>query len=172
MIAVWVEFGIWLFSIHLFNVVVVEKAHQLHQALLQTTTLTTTNFLDDVPDPINQYVRYVVRAIPNDPVMGESNSNELAFTRNANFYFPTAFTPNNDQLNDGFIVSGQYIVKIKMTIFDRWGVVQFSSEKNEPWDGTSSGKPMPASAYIWKVDITDRANRTFSQEGTIALIRN
>ena len=150
---------------------ILEK-YDIQGVLIQSTTQATTNFVDDVPDPINQYVRYVVRAIPNDPAMGESKSNELPFTRNANLYFPTAFTPNNDQLNDGFIVSGQYIVKIKMTIFDRWGVVQFSSEKNEPWDGTSSGKPMPASAYVWKVDITDRANRTFSEEGTIALIRN
>jgi gliding motility-associated-like protein len=112
-----------------------------------------------------------VRAIPNEVAMGEGNSNELVFIRNANLYYPTAFTPNSDNLNDGFVVQGQYIVKIRMSIFDRWGVLLYSSDKNEPWDGTSNGKPMPASSYIWKVDITDKAGRTFSEEGTVALFR-
>ena len=153
------------------NTYVLEK-YNLKGTLIQSITLTNNTFTDDVPDPINQYVRYVIRALPVDAAMGESASNELTFIRNANLFYPTAFTPNNDQLNDGFIVSGQYIVKIKMTIFDRWGAAIYSSEKNEPWDGTSNGKPMPSSTYIWKVDITDRADRTFSEEGTIALFRN
>ena len=84
---------------------------------------------------------------------------------------PTIITPNNDNLNDGFQVRGQYIVKMKLVVFDRWGVALFVTEKNEPWDGSSNGKPMPSSTYIWKVDITDKAGRTYSQEGTVALIR-
>ena len=48
----------------------------------------------------------------------------------------------------------------------------FASEKNEPWDGTRDGKPMPASTYVWKVQITDQAGRTFFKEGMVALIRN
>ena len=149
---------------------VLEK-YGLNGALITSTTLTDLVFLDDVPDAVNQYVRYVVRAIPNDPATTAALSNELTFIKNANLYYPTAFTPNNDALNDGFIVSGQFIVKLKMTIFDRWGSAIFSTEKNEPWDGTSNGKPMPPATYVWKVDINDRAGRTFSEEGIIAIIR-
>lgn len=149
---------------------ILEK-YDLQGGLILAITQTDTTFVDSTPDPDNQYLRYVVRAIPNEVAMGEGTSNELVFIRNANLYYPTAFTPNGDNLNDGFVVQGQYIVKIRMSIFDRWGVLLHSTEKNEPWDGTSNGRPMPGSTYIWKVDITDKAGRTFSEEGTVALFR-
>ena len=104
--------------------------------------------------------------------MTNSVSNTVEFIKNANLFYPTAFTPNGDNLNDGFIVSGQYIVKINLKIFDRWGALLYASDKNEPWDGHRDGKPLPASTYVWKVEITDLAGRSFSQEGTVALIRN
>lgn len=151
---------------------VVDK-YNLQGGLIQSVTkaASDTTLLDDAADPDNQYVRYVVHAIPNDPAMGEALSNEVEIIRNSNLYYPTAFTPNNDGLNDSFSVNGQYIVKLKLIVFDRWGVALFATEKNEPWDGSSNGKPMPPSTYIWKVDITDKAGRTYSQEGTVALIK-
>jgi len=149
---------------------VLEK-YDLQGLLIQSVTQTDTVFLDDTPDPDNQYVRYVVRAVPNDPARADGLSNEKVFIRSSNLYYPTAFTPNKDNLNDGFIVQGQYIVKIKLSVFDRWGVLLFSTEKNEPWDGSSNGKPMPPSTYIWKADITDKAGQSYSREGTVALIR-
>lgn len=150
---------------------ILEK-YDLQGGLILSVTQTDTTFLDNAPDPVNQYVRYVVRAVPNDPTLGEGVSNERVFIRSSNLYYPTAFTPNKDNLNDGFIVQGQYIVKIRLTIFDRWGAVLFSTEKNEPWDGSSNGRPMPASTYVWKADITDRAGQNYSREGTVALFRN
>jgi hypothetical protein len=47
----------------------------------------------------------------------------------------------------------------------------FSTEKNEPWDGNSNGRPMPPSTYVWKADITDKAGQNYSREGTVALMR-
>lgn len=149
---------------------VLEK-YNLQGALIQSVTQTDTVFLDNAPDPDNQYVRYVVRAVPNDPARPDALSNEKEFIRSSNLYYPTAFTPNKDNLNDGFIVQGQYIVKIKLSVFDRWGVLLFSTEKNEPWDGSSNGKIMPPSTYVWKADITDKAGQNYSREGTVALIR-
>ncbi|MDZ4716352.1 MAG: gliding motility-associated C-terminal domain-containing protein [Cytophagales bacterium] len=148
------------------------RKYDLAGALIKTVTQTDTVFVDDLPDPINQYVRYEVTAIPNEGGTPISLSNGLEIVKNANLYYPTAFTPNKDNLNDGFIVSGQFIVRLNLTIFDRWGVLLFSSDKQEPWDGQSNGKTMPPSVYIWKAEISDRAGRTFSKEGTVALIRN
>jgi gliding motility-associated-like protein len=151
---------------------VIEK-YNVNGDMLQTIILTPTDtvFLDDAPDEENQYVRYRARVRANDPALTSAYSNELEFIRNANLYAPTAFTPNNDLLNDSFQVQGQYIEKIKLRVFDRWGALVFSTEKNEPWDGSSSGKVMPPTTYVWKVDITDKAGRTFTEEGTVALIR-
>lgn len=148
------------------------EKYNLEGKLIKSFTLTDTTFVDDQADPANQLNRYLVRPQPVEIGVTASVSNLVEFIKNANFYYPTAFTPNGDALNPSFIVAGQYIVKMNMTIFDRWGAVVFTTEKNEPWDGHREGKPMPASTYIWKAEITDLAGRTFSKEGTVALIRN
>lgn len=149
------------------------KKFNLQGNVLESTTLTDLTFLDNIPDAVNQYVRFVVTANPNEVGLTPSISNEVEIIKEANLYYPTAFTPNNDALNDGFLVSGQYIAKMNLSIFDRWGAMIYSSAKKDlPWDGKSSGRTMPASTYIWKAEITDLAGRTFSREGTVALIRN
>ncbi len=150
---------------------IVEK-YNLSGTLIKSFAVSDTTFTDDQSDPNNQYVKYDVKAQSNDAGLFTSASNAIEFIKNANLYYPTAFTPNGDNLNDAFTVSGQFIVKMNLKIFDRWGALLFSSDKNEPWDGHRDGKPFPASTYVWKAEITDLAGRSFSQEGTVALIRN
>jgi gliding motility-associated-like protein len=149
----------------------IEK-YNVSGAVVKTFTTVDTTLVDDTPDAINQLVRYVVKANANVNGITASVSNFVEFIKEANLYYPTAFSPNADALNDGFRVSGQFINKMNMKIFDRWGGLVFATDKNEPWDGSREGKPMPASTYVWKVEITDQAGRTFLKEGMVALIRN
>ncbi len=149
----------------------VEK-YNLQGSLIKTFTLTDTTLLDDQPDPANQLVRYDIKAISNDGGLTASVSNIVEFTKAPNIYYPTAFTPNGDNLNDNFMVSGQFIVKMHLRVFDRWGGLLFATDKNEPWDGSREGKAMPASTYIWKAEITDLAGSTFTLYGTVTLSRN
>ncbi len=149
---------------------VVEK-YNVQGALINSFTVTDTTFTDDQIDNANQLVRYDVKAVPNSTAPAVSVSNVVQFIKNANIYFPTAFSPNGDNLNESFIVSGQFISKMSMRIFDRWGSLLFATEKNEPWSGRLDGKTLSPSTYIWKVEITDLAGRTFSQEGIVALIQ-
>jgi len=102
-----------------------------------------------------------------------SSSNPFEIAKNTNLFSPTAFTPNGDLLNDNFVVIGYYITKLQLKIFDRWGGLIYTTDKNEPWNGTRSGsnQPMPPGAYVWKAEITDFTGKTFSEEGTVMLIR-
>jgi gliding motility-associated-like protein len=131
-----------------------------------------TFLIDNQSDLAHQVVAYRVRA--NNPVTAATTalSNTLTFTKSVNLTFPTAFTPNADALNDVFHVTGQYVAKMNIRIFDRWGVLVFASESNEPWNGTREGLPLPESAYVWRAEVTDLAGQTFSREGTVVLIRN
>jgi len=147
----------------------VEK-YNLSGVLVRTVTITDTTFLDDQVDLNNQFARYDIKVNSNDTGLTISVSNTADFIKNANLYYPSAFTPNGDNLNDQFIVSGQYIAKINLKIFDRWGALIFATENNEPWNGHKDGKVMPPSTYVWKVEITDLAGRTFSKEGIVTLI--
>ena len=69
-----------------------------------------------------------------------------------------------------FKVGGQFIAKFELSIFDRWGSLIFFTDKNEPWDGTQSGLPMPIATYVWTANIVDTAGRSLKRSGTVLLL--
>lgn len=132
----------------------------------------STTFVDDEADPNHQFVTYSIRARPNQSGITASISNSMNFIKDSKIFFPTAFSPNGDQLNDQFFVSGQFIVKMELSIFNRWGELMFtSSKKGETWDGTFNGKPVAEDAYVWSAEVTDLAGRTYKETGTVILLR-
>lgn len=150
---------------------VVEK-YNSGGGLLKTFNVgTDTTLVDDQPDLANQIVSYRIKANAAQTGLGQATSNIITFKKEVNLTFPTAFTPNQDKLNDSFTITGQYVAKMNIRIFDRWGALVHASEKNEPWDGTRQNLPMPEATYIWKAEITDLAGQTFSREGTVVLLR-
>ena len=139
--------------------------------LIFSQVLNALTYLDDEEDPENQIVEYIVTAIPRNSLLTESVSNRIRIKRSFRLIFPTAFTPNKDRLNDTFSVAGQYVESMKLQVFDRWGRLLFSTEDNEAWNGTFEGRVMPESTYIWKAFITDKTGATFSEIGSVALLR-
>jgi len=89
------------------------------------------------------------------------------------FYVPTAFTPNNDGLNDRFRVTAPGVPKLDFfRIWDRWGKEIFStSALDQYWDGTLKGQPAAMGTYVWMVQGVDYLGRRFSRQGTVTLIR-
>jgi gliding motility-associated-like protein len=87
-------------------------------------------------------------------------------------WFPNAFTPNGDGLNDTFHPVGRGIEKFSMQIFNRWGEIIYKKEKVEPgWDGTSQGNLCPEGTYIFKAvfETSDGAEKKVT--GTVNLLR-
>ena len=148
----------------------VEK-YGLGNALIKKFDIgTDTLFVDDQPDPKNQFVSYKVVATSIETGITTSISNALSFVKETHLISPTAFTPNGDNLNDTFTVTGEFIVKIELSIFDRWGALIFSTKKNEPWDGKRNGVTLTEGAYIWKADIVNLAGQSFNQSSTVMLL--
>ena len=131
---------------------------------------TDTLFVDDQPDPKNQFVSYKIVATSVETGLTTSISNSLSFVKETHLISPTAFTPNGDNLNDTFTVTGEFIVKIELSIFDRWGALIFSTKKNEPWDGKRNGVTMTEGAYVWKADMVNLAGQNFNRSGTVMLL--
>jgi gliding motility-associated-like protein len=87
-------------------------------------------------------------------------------------FFPNAFTPNEDLINDGFIGVGQGIVAYEMWIFDRWGnMIYYTDNINKPWNGTINGDPCQIDVYVWKVNVTDVFDKKHGFIGSVSLIR-
>ena len=71
---------------------------------------------------------------------------------------PNVFTPNADGENDEFIIQIPEKVQscAELTIYNRWGQVQYFSVGNDlKWDGSNNvGIPVPAGTYFYTLIIT------------------
>lgn len=87
-------------------------------------------------------------------------------------YFPTAFTPNGDGLNDTFKPGGIGIKTYYMAVYNRWGQKLF--ETNDPkigWDGTYKGDPVDTETYIYQCDARGYSGRLYTHNGTVTILR-
>lgn len=91
---------------------------------------------------------------------------------------PSAFTPNNDGLNDVFyIMAGKEVKRVvNLSVFNRWGEKVFEStnspanDRSYGWNGIFKGKPAGSGTYVYltTVEFTDGKEQF---KGTITLIR-
>ena len=80
-----------------------------------------------------------------------------------NLYFPTAFTPDGDNINDtfNFVASGILDSTFIMQIFDKWGgLVYETKDLRKGWDGKSIvGAAMPSGVYTYKIFFYDQSGK-------------
>lgn len=71
------------------------------------------------------------------------------------FAIPNAFSPNNDNINDKWIIKGlKDYDNCTVEIFTRYGREVFRSQGyRQPWDGIYNGSPMPAGTYYYLIDL-------------------
>jgi gliding motility-associated-like protein len=88
-------------------------------------------------------------------------------------FIPTAFTPNNDGLNDQISINNTCkIDRLIFRIFNRWGQLVFESRNvNDKWDGTFKGEPQPVSTFHYYLEADLINGRKVRQRGDITLIR-
>jgi gliding motility-associated-like protein len=90
-------------------------------------------------------------------------------------YIPTAFTPNNDGVNDAFQVEGVEPRGFWLEIFNRWGdQVFYSEDPNEPWIGNdqrlNSDYFVPDGIYLWRMRY-ELKDGPILKTGTVTLVR-
>ena len=104
----------------------------------------------------------------------QSHSNVRCFIPPATNYFPNAFSPNNDNINDTYKFEGSFAKKLEVHIFDRWGKLIFHSNKvNFEWDGKikDTGKLCPQGSYNMKYKIIGYDENSTEDEIPIMLLR-
>jgi gliding motility-associated-like protein len=88
-------------------------------------------------------------------------------------FIPTAFTPNNDRLNDVFYPVTDGIKEIyAFKVFNRWGQEIFSTTNFEKgWDGMWRGVPQLPGVYTWYYRGLGIDEKIVFRSGTVTLIR-
>ena len=95
-------------------------------------------------------------------------------------YIPNSFSPNNDNINDDFIVfARQPNVQLinRLQVYDRWGNVIFEANEVDPndqsvsWDGQYKNREIDPGVYTYLIDVLFLDNEVISYTGTITIIR-
>ncbi len=94
-------------------------------------------------------------------------------------FIPTVFSPNGDDINDKFTISGRRnLINIAyMRIYDRWGNQVFENTDLDPgveedgWDGKFSGDPAAPGVYVYVAQLMYEDGSDEVIKGGITLIR-
>lgn len=87
-------------------------------------------------------------------------------------FIPNAFSPNGDGNNDIFLIYGEGIKTVDLTIFNRWGEkVYDSASQYAGWDGTYKGVLQNPGVYVYNARITFLDNRTIQKTGSVSILR-
>ncbi len=89
------------------------------------------------------------------------------------FYFPNAFSPNNDGLNDRYYPQIENITIAQIDIYDRWGALVYSGIQDpNGWDGTVNGKDAEIGLYMYVIRYTTNiSEKSVEKCGALQLIR-
>lgn len=139
-----------------------------------------TSTLKDPPPflfpTLSREIKYLVKLVVTNQALGCSDSaiKTLTVLDFCTIDVPTAFTPNNDGLNDKFgphnaLKADNYEFKV----YNRWGQLVFRSVNwQDRWDGTIKGIPQQTGTFVWMLSYTHRdTKQQVFKKGTVTLIR-
>ena len=87
-------------------------------------------------------------------------------------FIPNGFSPNGDGVNDLFFVRGTGIGQMELQIFDRWGIMVFStSDQSIGWDGSYQGKTLNSDVFVYKCDVVLKNLENLRFQGNLTLFR-
>jgi gliding motility-associated-like protein len=88
-------------------------------------------------------------------------------------FVPSAFTPDYDGVNDGFLVATECdFTFYELRIFNRWGEqFFFSSNPAQLWDGGKGDYFAPNGMYSYQLKYALEGNEPASIQGTVAVLR-
>ena len=137
-----------------------------------TTWLNNPTIFNPVALP-QESIQYVVRVSNDQGCFDTDTINVRLFKTDPDLLVPTAFSPDNDGVNDVFrpIVIGMKSLDV-FRVYNRWGQLMFSTTRvNNGWDGTFKGAPQSAGTFVWEAEGVTYLDRKVKKKGSVILIR-
>ncbi|MBT8218698.1 MAG: gliding motility-associated C-terminal domain-containing protein, partial [Bacteroidia bacterium] len=86
-------------------------------------------------------------------------------------FFPNAFTPNGDGINDVLRVRGNAITEVRYIIYDRWGEKMFEGNSvDDEWDGTYKGRKLPPDVFGYYLEAKCIFGGEFKKQGNVTIL--
>ena len=138
-----------------------------------------TSILDNPPAQIYPstnviYKQKILLTISNSYGCSDTAYRYTTIVNNCYIAVPTAFTPNNDGLNDYLYPLNAYKARdLTFSVYNRIGQrIFFTRDWTNKWDGRYRGQQADPGTYVWMLQYThaDTGKKVF-QKGTTILIR-
>jgi gliding motility-associated-like protein len=122
--------------------------------------------------------KYIVKVTSDSGCVAFDSLRIAIDCKSANLFVPSAFSPNNDNLNDLFYPVTNGIASItKFTIFNRMGEVIYQASNFSPndkfyaWDGKFKGVKQPIGTYIYSIEAICEIGEKILKKGSVILLR-
>ncbi len=116
--------------------------------------------------PYEAYAPFQIKAVSYTGK--ESRSNILKIPIPVLLYFPSAFSPNGDDINETFLMLGKTkrLRQFRLEVFNRWGNLVFSTDQVDfHWEG------LEPAVYTFRLEAVLDNDSIHRQTGTFSIIR-
>ncbi len=87
-------------------------------------------------------------------------------------YIPNIFSPNGDGQNDILLVRSNFIVSMRLVVYDRFGEKVFESRDiASGWDGKYQGQPVADGVYYYHISASLVDGSNIDRKGNVTLVR-
>ena len=129
-----------------------------------------------IPNPIaklNDDIKYVVRVSTREGCYAFDTVNVKIYKTPPEIFVPTAFTPNDDNLNDLLIPIPVGIAQlVYFKVYNRYGEMVFSTEEiGKGWNGVYKGRDQGNESFVWHALGIDYLGNSVFRKGQSTLIR-
>ena len=116
----------------------------------------------------------------NDPIANPTNTNTRLATKfsipEVNVVVAGGFSPNNDGIDDTWIVKRPYGTQVAVKVFNRWGIEVYSNANYQnDWRGIGVnnflGRNIPEGTYFYIVEATDLDGTLLKLNGSLTVVR-
>jgi gliding motility-associated-like protein len=113
------------------------------------------------PNPMSKPIYTITYAVTGIDSAGcrATDSVKVTIAKPRFVLVPTAFTPNDDNVNDVLAVRGKSGTKVNVfRIYDRWGELLYEAlnfninDASTGWNGNFKGQPMTSGLYVWYIE--------------------
>lgn len=118
---------------------------------------------------VNDSQTYILKVVDSNLCSGiDSMHIDIINCTLNSLFIPNVFTPNGDNSNDLFLVSGNNIDAIQLAIYNQWGVTMFKTQDIQTtWNAEYRGRIVPPGMYVYFLSGSFADNTHFYRTGNI-----
>ena len=170
----WNPYQDWDAGVDRYIIQHIDQNANIYQTISSVSGSTFNYTIDDYFTDIDSSYCYRVVAINAADSTIQSSSNLRCFIPKPKIYFPNAFSPNDDNINETFKYEGEFAKNINAKIYSRWGDLLYSSDEVDfEWDGKNenTGKVCPQGTYVFRYELIGYDGTIIKDEMVIFLLR-